>query len=84
MTDLWNEAHIIEEPRSLGWLSNKIPIYAGTLNLKTHIYSKDVKHRPSIELETTDHPLAIEQRTGIPCGLAEEIAAQMTRASGKT
>jgi hypothetical protein len=84
MTELWNDSRIVEEPRYFGWLSNKIPIYADTLNLKTHIYSKDVKHRPSIELETTDHPLAVEQSSGITYERVEEIAAQMTHASSKS
>lgn len=30
--------------------------------------------RPTIELEPTDHPLAIEQRHGIPSELIAEIA----------
>ena len=78
MIEVWNSPKIIDEPRYFGWLSNKIPIYPNTLNLKTNIYSKDVKHRPFIELEPTDHPLALEQRTGITYKRVEEIAALMT------
>jgi hypothetical protein len=35
--------------------------------------------RPAIELEPTDHPLAIEQREGISIARVEEIAAQLMR-----
>jgi hypothetical protein len=80
MQKLWNDQKIVKEPPYFGWLSNNIPIYPDTLNLKTNIFSKDVKHRPSINLEPTDHPLAIEQRMGITYQRVEEIAAQMTHA----
>jgi hypothetical protein len=30
--------------------------------------------RPLVELEPTDHPLAVEQRTGITLGRVQEIA----------
>jgi hypothetical protein len=83
MVEVWNSPEIIDEPRHFGWLSNNIPIYPNTLNLKTDIYSKDVKHRPFIELEPTDHPLALEQRTGITYKRVEEIAALMTHGGGK-
>jgi hypothetical protein len=78
MVAVWHSPEIIDEPRYFGWLSNNIPVYPNTLNLKTNIYSKDVKHRPFIELEPTDHPLALEQRTGITYKRVEEIAALMT------
>jgi hypothetical protein len=77
MQKLWNDPQIVEEPPYFGWLSNKIPIYPDTLNLKTNISSKDVKDRPTITLEPTDHPLAVEQRNGITYERVEQIAAQM-------
>ena len=77
---LWDKPEIINEPRYFGWLSNKIPIYPDTLNLKTSVFSKDVNHRPYIELEPTDHPLSIEQRTGITWKRVEEISALMLHA----
>jgi hypothetical protein len=81
MQKLWNDPQIIEEPPYFGWLSNNIPIYPNTLNLKTHVYSKNVKHRPFVELEQTDHRLAVEQRTGITYKRVEEIVALMTHGS---
>ena len=77
MSELWNDPKIVEEPPYFGWLSNNIPVYPNTLNLKTNIFSRNVKHRPYIELEPTNHPLALEQRRGITCERVEEIAAIM-------
>jgi len=42
------------------------PGYArSTVNLKTMVHARAVGLRPWLELEPTDHPLAVEQRTGI-------------------
>jgi hypothetical protein len=73
--DLWTAEVIENEPPKFGWLSNKISIYPNTLNLKTHVHLRPGKLRPAIELEPTDHPLAIEQRDGITMDRVEEIVA---------
>jgi len=64
--DLWSAEAIENEPPRFGWLSNNIAVYPPTLNLKTHLHLRGGGSRPSIELEPTDHSLAIEQRRGIP------------------
>lgn len=48
-----------------GWLSNRLPSYPDTLNLKTHVHLRAGRQRPSIVLDPTDHPLAVHQRDGI-------------------
>ena len=49
-----------------GWLSNEIPLAAeSTINLKARAHFRGGDLRPSIELEPTDHPLAVAQREGI-------------------
>ena len=48
-----------------GWLSNRLHGYPDTLNLKCQVHPRDGRVRPWIELEPTDHPLAVEQRQGI-------------------
>jgi len=64
-----------EEPR-FGRLSNEIRVYQpSTLNLKANVHFQPHNSRPLIELEPTDHPLAIEQRNGITLERAQEIAA---------
>lgn len=48
-----------------GWFSNALPGYPETLALKCRVHPQDHRLRPLIELEPTDHPLAIHQREGI-------------------
>ncbi|MFD8978482.1 DUF2199 domain-containing protein [Streptomyces sp. NPDC059564] len=45
-----------------------------TINLKTHVHTRPVGQRPLVELEPTDHPLALEQRTGIALDRVRRIA----------
>jgi hypothetical protein len=72
--DLWDEPGRENQPPSFGWLCNAISGYPSTLNLKTNVHARPVGQRPSIELEPTDHPLAVEQRTGITPARVREIA----------
>jgi hypothetical protein len=49
-----------------GWFSNRLAGYPDTLNhLKCKVTLRDGRLRPALELEPTDHPLALEQRSGI-------------------
>jgi hypothetical protein len=48
-----------------GWLCTKIPGYPDTVFLKTMVHQREVGFRPLVELEATDHLLAIDQREGI-------------------
>lgn len=58
-----------------GWLSAELPLYPSTENLKTLVHLRDDGIRPCIELEPTDHPLAVEQRNGISVDRVAEIYA---------
>ncbi len=75
--ELWEASGIENESPKFGWLCNNISIYPTTLNLKTHLHVRDGGRRPLIELEPTDHPLAIEQRHGISIKRVEEIATAL-------
>ncbi|MFG2918922.1 DUF2199 domain-containing protein [Kitasatospora sp. NPDC048298] len=77
--DLWEtDGREAEEPY-FGWLCTGLPVYgADTVNLKTRVHTRPVGQRPFIELEPTDHPLAVEQRTGITRERVREIAAAVT------
>ena len=70
--DLAKRAHI---GPFFGWLSAALPLYPDTTNLKTRAHLRDDGIRPYIELEPTDHPLALEQRNGIPVSRVAEIYA---------
>ena len=48
-----------------GWLSNRLPGYPDTTNLKCLLHPKEAGKRPKIELEPTSHPLSLQQRRGI-------------------
>jgi hypothetical protein len=58
-----------------GWFSNRLPGYPDTLNLKCQVHPQANRQRPHIELERTDHPLAIEQRQGVTLDRLLEIYA---------
>jgi hypothetical protein len=64
-----------------GWLNAWLKPYPETVNLKTHVHLRDNGVRPWIELEPTDHPLAIEQRNGISIDRVAEIYSIMVHDS---
>jgi hypothetical protein len=56
-----------------GWLCSPPRPYPDSLHLKTQVHLRDRGSRPSIVLEPTEHPLAIEQREGISSERVAEI-----------
>jgi hypothetical protein len=58
-----------------GWLSASFLVYPDTENLKTRLHLRDDGVRPFVELEPTDHPLAVEQRSGISVQRVAQIYA---------
>jgi hypothetical protein len=74
--DLWTTSGRETEPPYFSWLSTELGLYpAPTLSLKTHLHTHPVGEVPCLELEPTDHPLAVEQRSGITLARVREIAA---------
>lgn len=57
-----------------GYLSNRIPEYPDTLNLKLSVQPMRRGDRPHATLEPTDHPLAVDQRNGMSLEKALKIA----------
>ena len=72
--EVWESPGRESEPPCFGWLSSSVPGYPETLSLKTMVHTRPVGVRPRIELEPTDHPLAVEQREGITWERVREIA----------
>jgi hypothetical protein len=72
-SELWHRPGRETEPPFFGWLNTALPIYPDTINLKTMVHTRPVGQRPFIELEPTDHPLALEQREGVTLGRIQEI-----------
>jgi hypothetical protein len=60
--------------RFVGWLSSAIPTYPMEEHLKAALHIRPWPTRPFIELESTEHPLAVEQREGITRARVKEIA----------
>lgn len=57
-----------------GWLSTEIGYYKeSTYLLKTMVHFRGGNSRPIVELEPTEHPLSVAQRTGISFNEALEI-----------
>lgn len=71
---LWHDPGRVNEPPYFGWLSTRLPSYPDTLNLATHVHTRAISLRPYIEVEPMDHPLAVEQRTGITMVRVQQIA----------
>lgn len=77
--ELWDTEQRDHIAPLFGWFCNSLPGYPETFGLKTHVYLRNDGWRPSIELEPTDHPLAIEQREGITMARVADIAATCMR-----
>ena len=73
---LWTDPKLLDEPPYFSWLSNSIYAYPETLNLKTMMRSRTVNDRPVLQLDESDHPLALDQRNGITSQRIREIAAK--------
>ena len=74
LREIWEIPGRESEPPFFGWLCTILPLYPDTFLLKTHVHSRTLGLRPSVELEPTDHPLAVEQRAGITMDRVREIA----------
>ncbi|MFD6162279.1 DUF2199 domain-containing protein [Nocardia sp. NPDC060256] len=82
MSELWEKPERAEEPPYFGWLATELPLYEPTtVDLETNLHTQPVGSRPLIELEPTDHPLAVEQRTGITLARVRSIAEQLLHAN---
>lgn len=71
-------------PPYFGWLGTELaPHYPSTLNLKTLVRTRPVGLRPLIEVEPTDHQLAVEQMNGVTFERVQEIARLILHGAGR-
>jgi hypothetical protein len=64
---------------TVGWLVNHMAHYSEpTFLLKARLHFTVGDQRPMIELEPTDHPLSVDQRTGITLARAWQIIHRYT------
>ena len=80
--DLYDSGSVTGEGPYFGWLSNELPLYPDTLNLKVRVHLQDGGMRPLLELEPTDHPLAVDQRDGIAHDRAVQMAGELLHLFG--
>ena len=81
--ELWETPGRESEPPYFSWVSNDVGIYEpATLNLKAMVHTREIGRRPFVELEPTDHPLAVEQRTGITLDRVRAIAQRVMHGDG--
>jgi len=73
MSDHWLDPERTRFAPSFGWLCTQIPTYPNTISLKTMVHQRELGTRPLVELEPTDHPLAVDQRDGIEQARLQEI-----------
>jgi hypothetical protein len=73
IAEVWNAPDCANAGPFFGWLCSHLELYPETIGLKTHVHLR-ADLAPFIELEPTDHPLAIEQRNGITVDRVAAIA----------
>ncbi len=77
----WDDPARVDDPPYFSWLSNSIPGYPDTLNLRANLVTSSLELRPEIVLQDdVDHPLAQEQRAGITVARVQEIAGLLLHA----
>ncbi|QKW39371.1 DUF2199 domain-containing protein [Actinomadura sp. NAK00032] len=83
MGELWETPGREQAEPYFGWLASELYLYERpTLNLKTNVHTRPVGERPFVQLEPTDHPLAVEQRSGITRERVQWFAEQILHAEG--
>jgi len=66
-------------PSMFSWLSNQIPEYPDTLNLKMHAHMAEPGFCPTFRLEPTEHPLSLEYHHGITPERVKQIMLRRVR-----
>ena len=77
MSELGEKPGRENEPSIMGLLETSLPCY-GTFprGMGVRVRIRPVGQLPRLELEAADHPLAIEQRTGITLARVQQIAEE--------
>ncbi|QNI31786.1 DUF2199 domain-containing protein [Alloacidobacterium dinghuense] len=71
---LWNTQGREMEPAFPGWLNTELFPFGNTINLEVNVHTQPIGWRPHFTVSDPDHPLGIEQRSGITLERVEEIA----------
>ena len=65
-SDLWDVDGRESEPPYAARVASSLPYPGGALDLAASLITQPAGERPKIVLEPSEHPLAVEQRDGIP------------------
>ena len=77
MSEHWDDPARVNLGPYFGWLCTAIPAYPDTMFLKTNVRQRAVGVRPTVELEPTDHPLAVHQWEGIEPAELQAMVQQL-------
>ncbi len=72
-SELWDSPGRESEPPYFGWLSNQIPGYPSSINIKVMVHTEPVGIRPRLRVIEDGHPLFTDQEGGITEDRAEEL-----------
>lgn len=72
-SELWDADGRESEPPYSGWLSNRIPGFPDTLNVKILVHTEPLGCRPRLEVVEEGHAIRDAQRNGITCEKADEL-----------
>lgn len=75
--EYFNSARRSHRGPYFGWLNAALRPYPDTVNLRTRVHLRNDGLRPLVELEPTEHPLAVEQRSGISIERVGELYAAL-------
>lgn len=78
----WEDANRMRIGPHFGWLCTSIPGYPDSAFLKSMVHQRAIGLRPLVELEATDHPLAVHQRQGIEARRLKEMVMRLLHDQG--
>jgi hypothetical protein len=72
-SELWHSAGRESEPPYFGWLSNQVPGYPRSVNIKVRVHTQPLGTRPKLEVIEESHPLRTHQKDGITAAQADKL-----------
>ena len=80
MCERWEEPDRGSDEPCFGWLSSPIAAYPSTIHLKLSVQSRPLGLTPLFTTELTEHPLSIDQHSGISIKRWHELAHKLLHA----
>ena len=77
MSKNWDAEGREKNPPYFGWLMSSLPCYPETQHLKTSVQTQPLGVVPLVTLEPSEHPLSLEQQSGINMHRVHEIVHQV-------